>query len=256
MSQTQTPLTAVIVDDESHCVKTLAWELEGYAPGCQLLKSFTDSNEALRELPRLNPDVLFLDIEMPMLNGFDLLNQLTPKPRNLIFTTAYSEYAVRAFEYSAIDYLLKPVDKDDLASALDQIAERPAADPEQDSYKLRLLFDNLSASEQGRPMRLSLPTGEGWELVSIGDIVRCASDGSYTEVILTDGQKLTISRNLKQLEDTLTEQGFYRVHNSHLVNFSHVKRFVRQDGGSLIMSDGSEVSVSRSKKEMVLNMIR
>ncbi len=255
------PLRAVIVDDEEHCIKTLAWELEAATPPCELIGSFTDSQVALRELAALGADVLFLDIEMPRLNGFELLTQLEATQRpypHVIFTTAYSEYAVKAFKYSAIDYLLKPVDRDELDKALARVPHpaHPGAGHTQDPTLLKVLFDNIHEASQGRPMRLSLPTSEGWELVNVDQIVRCQSDGSYTDIHFDPKRKLTISRNLKQVEESLASSSFYRVHNSHLVNLRHVKRFLRQDGGVLVMTDDSEVTVSRSRKDEILNLIR
>ena len=253
------PLRAVIVDDEEHCVKTLAWELEAAEPRCEVLATFTDSSLAVHQLARLAPDLLFLDIEMPQLNGFELLTRLETlgtRTPNVIFTTAYSDYAVKAFKYSAVDYLLKPVDREELEKALRRVPRDADVSPESESGGLKVLFDNMASEKHGRPMRISLPTGEGWELVSIDEIVRCQSDGSYTDIHLATGRTITISRNLKQIEESLSSAPFHRVHHSHLVNFDHVKRFVRQDGGTLIMSDGGEVAVARSRKDEVLALLR
>ncbi len=255
------PLRAVIVDDEDHCIRTLAWELEAAQPACELVASFTDSVQALDQLADMSFDILFLDIEMPRLNGFELLTRLEVTRKvypHVIFTTAYSEYAVKAFKYSAVDYLLKPVDRDELDKALARVpggtGETDARS--QDPTLLKVLFDNIHEASQGRPMRLSLPTSEGWELVNLDDIIRCQSDGSYTDIHLTSARKITISRNLKQMEESLTSSAFYRVHNSHLVNLRHVMRFLRQDGGVLVMSDNSEVTVARSRKDEILGLIR
>ncbi len=258
---TARPLRAVIVDDEDHCIRTLAWELEASEPPCELVASFTDSPKALEELPALAFDILFLDIEMPRLNGFELLNRLeaTRQARpHVIFTTAYSEYAVKAFKYSAVDYLLKPIDRDELNKALARVPSPDDANDAnpQDPTLLKVLFDNINEAAQGRPMRLSLPTSEGWELVNIDHIVRCQSDGSYCDIYLTSARKITISRNLKQMEESLSSSTFYRVHNSHLVNLRHVVRFLRQDGGLLVMSDDSEVTVARSRKDEILGLMR
>ena len=248
------PLRAVIVDDEAHCIKTLRWEIEQYAPTCEVVATFTDPTVALAELPGVKPDVLFLDIEMPKLNGFDLLSRLREQRMHVVFTTAYSEYAVRAFKYSAVDYLLKPVDKDELLAALGKI-EGPA-EAVKDSASLKVLFDNLDGAREGRPMRLSLPTSDGWELVSVSDVIRCQSDGSYTDIHIEGGRCIKISRNLKQLDEALGGADFVRVHHSHLVNLAHVRRFLRQDGGVVVMSDGSEVAVARSRKEQLLSLLR
>lgn len=245
------PLTAAIVDDEPHCIETLAWDLKTYAPHCSVIGSFTDPREALAELPSLNADVLFLDIEMPHLNGFELLSHLQEMTSHLIFTTAYSQYAVKAFRHSAVDYLLKPVDGAELAAALAKVSVDPARN--RDPNALKVLFDQLSL-EEGRSSKLSLPTADGWELVSIAEIIHCQSDGSYSYIFLSDGRKLTISRNLKQLEDPLSEYGFQRVHHRHLVNVARIRKVMRN--GALLMSDGSEVMVSRAKKDQVMRLIQ
>lgn len=260
MSKDRT-LRAVIVDDEDHCVRTLSWELEAAEPACELLASYTDSTTALAQIPELDFDVLFLDIEMPQLNGFQLLTRLREAKYKLpfvIFTTAYSDYAIRAFRFSAVDYLLKPVSRDELNDALKRVPSTSAG-PEasaQDPALLKVLFDNIDNAANGRAMRLSLPTSDGWELVPIEQIIRCQSDGSYTVVYLHGGAKITVSRNLKQLDESLQSVAFHRVHNSHLINLNHVSRFIRQDGGVLVMSDGSTVAVSRSRRDSVLDLIR
>ena len=250
---TPTPpdLTAVIVDDERHCVETLAWDLQTYAPHCKVVSTFADARVAVGELQDINPDVLFLDIEMPYLNGFELLEQLPRLASHVIFTTAYSQYAVKAFRHSAIDYLLKPVDGRELVAALAKVT----VDPERvrDAHALKVLSDALLRGSQGSS-KLSLPTSDGWELVHIADIVHCQSDGSYSYIFLADGTRLTISRNLKQLEEPLKDYGFQRVHHRHLVNIARIKKVLRS--GSLEMSDGSEVVVSRAKKDQLLKLIQ
>jgi len=261
------PLRAVIVDDEEHCIKTLAWELKGCEAPVELVTSFTSGIEAVAQLPSIKPDLLFLDIEMPKLSGFDLLNTLQSiegLPPHVIFTTAYSEHAVRAFKYSAVDYLLKPVDHEELCGALSRLTSGAAEGgnkSEEDSKtngqrKLKVLFENLDAARSGRSLRLSLPSADGWDLVAIEDIVRCSSDGSYTDVHLVGGNSITVSRNIKHIQDSLPPDAFLRVHNQHLVNVEHVRRFVKQDGGLLVMSDGSDVAVARSRKDLVMNLVR
>ncbi len=253
------PLKAVIVDDEEHCIRTLSWELDGCTTKCEVVASFTNSLTALQQMEGLAPDVIFLDIEMPQLNGFELvsaLQELKTLDSHIIFTTAYSDYAVKAFKFSAVDYLLKPVDREELEAALAKVPTPHHRNSTSEGGSLKLLFDNLHALDNGQPMRLSLPSADGWDLVEVQSIIRCASDGSYTDVHLKDGRCITVSRNLKQLEDSLPADIFHRVHNQHLINLAHVERFSRQDGGTLIMSDKSEVTVARSRKEQVLNLIR
>ena len=244
-------LTAVIVDDERHCVETLEWDIQTYAPHCEVVATFTDAREAIAELEGIGPDVLFLDIEMPHHNGFELLDRLPRLTSHVIFTTAYSQYAVKAFRHSAVDYLLKPIDGTELEAALSKvkIEETRVRDPN----ALKILSEAIMQGGN-RAAKLSLPTSDGWELVHVADIIHCQSDGSYSYIFLADGTKLTISRNLKQLEEPLTEYGFQRVHHRHLVNVSRIRKVLRS--GSLEMSDGSEVVVSRAKKEQLLKLIQ
>ena len=244
-------LTAVIVDDESHCTETLRWDIQTYAPNCEVVASFTDARQAIQELMAINPDVLFLDIEMPHHNGFELLNHLPQLTSHVIFTTAYSQYAVKAFRHSAVDYLLKPIDGEELAAALAKVSVDP--DRARDPHALKILSDAILRGSQGSS-KLSLPTSDGWDLVHIADIIHCQSDGSYSYIFLADGTRLTISRNLKQLEEPLAEYGFQRVHHRHLVNVARIKKVLRS--GSLEMSDGSEVVVSRAKKEQLMKLIQ
>ncbi len=248
-------LRAAIVDDEQHCIDTLTWELATFCPEVELVGSFGESLTALEALPTLRPDVLFLDIEMPKLNGFQLLSQLEGLQSHIIFTTAYSEYAVKAFHYNAVDYLLKPIDPDRLKQAVAKVpVEGAAARP---PGSLRLLYDTIDELRADvLPTRLSLPTSEGYELIKIRDIIRCQSDGCYTDLYLKNDRKFTVSRNLKQLERALEAHSFRRVHHSHLVNFKHIIRFSRTDGGIIEMSDGSEVLVSRSRREALLGLLR
>ncbi len=252
---TSPTLRAVIVDDEKHCIDTLTWELNTFCPEVEILASFGESLLALEALPGLRPDVLFLDIEMPKLNGFQLLNQLDGLRGHIIFTTAYSEYAVQAFHYNAVDYLLKPIDTDRLKQALAKVSVGAAV--ARPPGALRLLYDTIDELRRDvLPTRLSLPTADGYELLKIRDIIRCQSDGCYTDLYLKGGRKFTVSRNLKQLERALEAHSFRRVHHSHLVNFKYITRFSRQDGGILEMSDGSEVLVSRSRREALLSLLR
>ena len=248
-------LRAAIIDDEQHCIDTLTWELATFCPEVEVVASFGESPAALEALPGLKPDVLFLDIEMPKLNGFQLLSQLEGLNSHIIFTTAYSQYAVKAFHYNAVDYLLKPIDPDRLKQAIakvpvDEAAARPVG-------SLRLLYDTIDELRADvLPTRLSLPTSDGYELIKIRDIIRCQSDGCYTDLYLKGARKFTVSRNLKQLEQALEAHSFRRVHHSHLVNFKHITRFSRVDGGIIEMSDGSEVLVSRSRREALLGLLR
>lgn len=241
--------TAVLVDDETHCLETLQWQLNNYCPQVQVIASFTSSREALTQIPELKPNLLFMDIEMPYLNAFDLLNLLPKTPFHLIFTTAYSEYALKAFHFSALDYLLKPINKDELVNAVRKAWERNDNRPIY--QQMEILIQQLN-NKQSLDQKISLPTQEGLEFVSIKDIIHCQSDSNYTHIYLNSGKKMMVSRTLKLLEETLEGHSFLRVHYSHLVNLQHIKKYIRGDGGTLVMVDGAEVSVARSRRDALL----
>ena len=206
-------LSALLVDDEAHCLETLQWQLSTYCPQVEVTGSFTSSREALSQIPELNPDILFMDIEMPYLNAFDLLNLLPKKQFHLIFTTAYNEYALKAFHFSALDYLLKPINKEELISAVRKAWERNTAPPAY--HQMEILIQQLN-NKQHLDQKISLPTQEGLEFVPVKDIIRCQSDSNYSHIYLLSGKKLMVSRTLKLLEETLEHHSFMRVHYSHL----------------------------------------
>jgi two-component system LytT family response regulator len=243
-------LKAVMVDDESHCLETLQWQLSHYCPNVEVIASFTSSRDALAGIPDLNPDIVFMDIEMPYLNAFDLLQALPKMHFHLIFTTAYNEYALKAFHFSALDYLLKPISKDELVNAVKKAWERNTRFP---AYQQMEILMQQMSRKQNMDQKISLPTLEGLEFVPVKEIVRCQSDSNYSNIYLLSGKKLMVSRTLKFLEETLQDHSFLRVHHSHLVNLQHIEKYIRGDGGTLVMADGAEVTVARSRKDILLD---
>ncbi len=242
-------LTALLVDDELHCLETLRWQLTRYCPNVQVLGSCLSAGEALTALRQHTPQVVFLDIEMPRMNAFDLLDALDPVPFHVIFTTAYDEYAVKAFKVNAIDYLLKPIDKDELLAAV-QKANASLGKP----VDYRMLTNWLS-SRDSLGGKVPFSTAEGLEMVDASTIIRCQSDSNYCDIIRQKAPCLTVSRTLKEVEDTLRPYTFFRIHHSHLVNLKHVQKYLRGDGGQLVMSDGSRVPVARSRKDQLLRVL-
>ena len=242
-------LKAVLLDDEAHCLETLQWQLGQYCPNVEVIRSFTSSWEALSEIPDLKPDVVFMDIEMPHLNAFDLLQALPRMQFHLIFTTAYNEYALKAFHFSALDYLMKPISKDELVNAVKKAWERNTQFP---AYQQMEILIQQMGRKQHKEQKITLPTLEGLEFVPVSEIVHCQSDSNYSNIFLLSGKKLMVSRTLKFLEETLQDHAFLRVHHSHLVNLQHIERYIRGDGGILVMADGAEVTVARSRKEILL----
>ncbi len=237
----------IIIDDEMHCVNVLDNLIKKVHPDYAIIGTYTNPVEGLQHIRSRPPDLLFLDIEMPNLNGFALLDRVLPIDFDIIFTTAYDRYAIRAFQYSAINYLLKPITEKSVVQALSSWEKRRKKTvPEQ----WELLQNNLK-SEAKAVSRIALPTGAGYHIVEIKDIVRCESDNNYTSFFLDDENKLLICRTLKEIEEMLREYGFLRVHQSHLINPQFVKGILKQDGGTVIMKDGKEVPVSRQKRNEI-----
>ena len=244
-------IKAVVIDDEKHSIETLKWKLENYCPEVEIISSFSDPVKGLEYLRENAPDLLFLDIEMPMLNGFDILEELGEISFDVIFTTAYDDFGIQAIKFSALDYLLKPIQNQELKKAIEKFANKGAA-KKITPTQLEVLFKNIKEEENGKPGKIALSTKESIEFVSPEDIIVCSSDSNYTLVYLSDGRKKLLSKTLKEFEEMLSALNFFRPHHSHLVNLSHVKEYVRADGGYLVMSNKMNIPVSRNKKEDLL----
>lgn len=242
-------IKAIIVDDEFNAIKNLKWEIERFCTDVKILDTFTDPLEAISAINYLKPDCVFLDIEMPEMDGFEMLNTLKYRSFDLVITSAYDNYAIKAFRQHAIDYLLKPVDSDDLIEAIERI--RANKQKNVLGSELKDLFEEWR--EEGAK-RLALPMSGKTLYVDRDDILYCKSDGNYTEVYFVNGKKEVLSKRLKDLEDML-EHGFFRVHNSYLIRLNAIKEFVNQDGQYLVLCDGTNVPVSRSKKSGLLQIL-
>lgn len=243
-------IKAIIIDDIEQARITLKKDLEVYAPEVNVIGEANGVVEGAKLLKSTLPDILFLDIQMQDGSGFDLLDILKEIPFKIIFITASDAHAIKAFRYAAIDYLLKPVDPDELTAAIKKFKEQKLNENE----KYQLLNDSLK-NHQRTHERLALHTQDKIHIVSINDILRCESNVNYTEFYFINGKKLLVTKTLKDFEDLLNDQGFYRVHQSHLVNTKFIKEFVKTDGGYLIMTDGSNVPVSTRKRPEVMKML-
>jgi two-component system LytT family response regulator len=217
----------------------------------QVIAGCISGKEAIPLLKEQKPDLVFLDIEMPHINGFEMLQALPRIDFDIIFTTAYDQFAIKAIKFSALDYLLKPIDKDELAGAVDKINTHPSRFIS--TRQLDLLLQNMQSARHGLET-IALPTLEGYEMVQAAHIVRCESDSNYTLIFLKNGTKILVSKTLKEVEELLEGHSFFRVHHSHLVNLNEIKKYVKGDGGYLVMSNNNAVSVSRSKKDALLGM--
>jgi len=243
-------IKAIVIDDMEQARVTLKKDLQVYAPDVEVIAEAGGVVEGAKILKHHQPDIVFLDIQMQDGSGFDLLDILKDIQFKLIFITASDAHAIKAFRYAAIDYLLKPVDPDELKQALDKF--RNSKLNENDKY--RLLNDTLKNA--GKPHeRLALHTQDKIHIVNIKDIVRCESNVNYTEFFFSNAKKMLVTKTLKDFEDLLNDQGFYRVHQSHLINTRYIKEFVKTDGGYLMMTDGSSVPVSTRKRPEVMKML-
>ncbi|MFN5371568.1 MAG: LytR/AlgR family response regulator transcription factor [Bacteroidia bacterium] len=242
-------LQAVIVDDEAKGIEFLRYTLEKHCPEVAVIKTFTAPLEALEEIPELRPDILFVDVEMPRMNGFELVERLQNKGIKTIFVTAYNEYALKAFRVAAVDYLLKPIDSDELKEAVQKVLDSQ----EHPESGIQELLQFMKA-QQGLK-KVSISTDKGIYFLEPEEIIYCTSDGSYCELHLMDGSKLVSSKALGEFEKILSEKGFFRIHHSSLINVHHLRKFSKNDGGFVEMVNGAELAVSRRKKDEFLDFL-
>lgn len=239
-------LRAIIVDDEKHSRDGLQFLLEKHCPEVTVVAACGNSADALEAIDRHQPQLLFLDVEMPGRDGFELLEACNAPRFAVIFTTAYDHYAMQAIRHSALDYLLKPIDVAELQAAVTKAASQQGRTNEKKVEELiSFLHQHLQQGE-----RLALPTPMGLRMMVVKDIIRCESDGAATYVYVQHENKpVMVSRTLKEMEELLKDKGFFRVHHSYLVNLSFMDKYIKGDGGEIIMSDGQRVPVSRQKKQ-------
>jgi two-component system LytT family response regulator len=251
-------ITALIIDDERRSRETLASLIEKYCPAIKII-GFADSASTGAEAIKLHsPNLVFLDIEMPFGSGFDMLEKLGNYSFEVVFTTAYDQYALRAFKFSALDYLLKPIDRDELVEAVSRVEKRVSKKQHNLSREanehLEVLLYNIK-NKHLHSSKIALPTSDGIVFVQVNDIIRCESERNYTYFYMVGGEKILITRTLKEFELMLADFDFFRVHHSHLINLAYVKRYVKSDGGSLIMNDDSIVQISRKYKDILLQKL-
>lgn len=244
----------ILIDDEIHNLETLKWKLENYCPEVKVVEMFSDSIQALEYLKANTPDLVFLDIEMPLLNGFDILEELDEINFDIIFATAYDDFGIKAIKFSALDYLLKPIQNQELQNA---VRKHIDGGKKPSSSQIEELFKNIEKEKSAKkPDRIGLSTKESIEFVDPEDIIVCASESNYTLIYLSDGRKKLISRTLKDFENLLMPYNFFRPHHSFLVNLNHVKEYIRADGGHLNMSNNKKIPISRSKREDLLKRLQ
>ncbi len=249
-------IKAVIIEDEKKSAELLVQLLQKNCPDISLLGKAASVKEGIEIVKKLQPQLIFLDVMMPDGSGFDVLEKLGGIKFEVIFTTATDKFAVKAIKYSALDYLLKPIDTEELVNAVNMISERnKSLTGGTNEENLRSLLENVKQNEN-QFSKITLPTGHSYEVVLIKDILRCEANDNYTNVYLAGGKKFLVSGTLKHYEDLLPEKDFTRVHHSHLINMNHMVRFIKEDGGYAVMSDGSKVEVSRRKREDFLSKFK
>lgn len=249
-TNTPTAMNALIVDDEKTGAEALMLLLKKYCPEVNVLSLIHHAPDAADEIRRLKPDILFLDIEMPFMNGFEIIKHVQDLDFALIFTTAWDQYALQAVRHSAIDYLLKPIDPEDLVAAVDKAAKR-------NHLHYRTAIESLTAElKHPSPVkRLAIPNQDSIVFVDWSQIIYLEADSNYTHIYTTSGKKHTVSRTLKEYDEQLDTNQFFRVHNTFLINLSHVEKYIKGDGGYVLMSNGNTIDVARRKKNELLQLL-
>jgi len=244
-------IKAIIVDDEQYCCETIASLLEDNCPEVELLGIYHNGADALPAIRQHSPSLVFLDVEMPKMNGFEMLEQLVSINFDIIFTTSYDQYALKAIRFSAIDYLLKPIDREELQIAVQKVVQRSQRTITQ---QVEILMQKLHQPAKSIN-KIALPTMEGLQMILVNSIISCEADSNYTILLLKGNKKVIVSTTLKEIEESLEDYSFARVHRSYLVNLNEVEKYIKGEGGYLIMSDGSNIDVSRNKKENLLKKL-
>jgi two-component system LytT family response regulator len=245
-------LRSVIIDDEFKCRESLKSLIEKFCDDIEVSSTCHNGDDAVAAIATFKPDVVFLDIQLQRETGFEILQRLDKIDFEVIFTTAYSEFAIKAFSFSAIDYLLKPIEIEPLRKAIEKARKRIVGSI---SERVAQLAENMKGTSF-RNSRLAIPSNDGLVFVMAGEILYCEASGNYTHIYMDDNRKFTVSRTLKEYEVLLDEQDFFRIHNSHLINLNAIKKYIRGDGGQVVMKNDKVLDVSKSKKKGFLDKIK
>ena len=244
-------IRSIIIDDEQHCIRALLNDLLKNCPSVEVLESCNSAKEGMLSIKKHKPDLIFLDVEMPWMNGFEMLELLGDLSSSIIFTTAHDEFAAKAFRISAVDYLLKPVDANDLKTAVQKV-ERKMSEGGSLEHISNLLRNIRQPSGD---QKIALPQREGYEFVEVSSILYCLAEGAYTKVVLENKRSMLISRALGDVEELLPPDMFQRIHHSSLVNVSYISQFLRTDGGYVVLGNGEKLAVSKSKKDSLMERL-
>ena len=244
-------IKSLIIDDEQHCIDALKADLDKYCGNVEVSTTCMSGKEGIFAIKKYKPRLIFLDVEMPWMNGFEMLEMLDNIDFCIIFTTAYDKFAAKAFRISAVDYLLKPVDANDLKIAVKKAEEKILAS--EGAVNIENLLHNLKQPAQHQ--KIAFPQREGYEFITVENILYCNAEGAYTSVHLINNKKFLISKNLGDIEEMLPADIFQRIHHSTIVNIQHITNLIRADGGYLILDNGEKLMVSKAKKDMLLQRL-
>lgn len=244
-------IKCILVDDEKNALEMMEWLLKTYCPQVEIVAMCSSAEEGIAAINANKPDVVFLDIEMPKMNGFDMLEQFDKLFFDVVFCTAYDQFAIKAFKYAALNYLLKPVDPDDLKATIERIEEKRTV-PTREQFDL--LLQNIHQPVKVTPQRIALTTGDGLVFVSTQDIIYCEAESNYTHVVLSGGKKILVSKVLKEIDEALSGPDFYRVHSSYLININRIKKFIRGDGGYIVMDNDASINISRNRRQEFMEL--
>jgi len=246
-------MNIAIVDDEQHCIDALLELLNHYSEHIDSIKTYGNVEAAVKGINSFKPDILFLDIQLQDQTGFDVLKQLRFKDFNLVFCTAFEQYAITAFKFSAMDYLLKPI----AGEEFNETMEKLLAKSEKDALngKMQVLMSHLESSGQ-QHKKICIPTIDGYMFLKMQEIIRCQADVNYTYIFTADQQKFVVSKTLKHFEDLLKPPHFFRIHNSHLVNMDYIQKYTKGKGGFVTLSDQTVLEVSTRRKDEFLRLCK
>lgn len=246
-------MRTLIIDDEPDAVNALKIIIEEFLPELIIIGSYSDPIKALEGIPKMSPELVFLDINMPVLNGFELLESLQHRNFKTIFVTAYDEYAIKAFKYSAVDYILKPIDIDELVAAVKRATSLSTTSEERDEIKYKKLFESLNNNQTEK---LIVSTYEGTYYIDPNDVIYIQADSSYSTVIFKNANPLVVAKSLKEFEELLTSPNFFRNHHSFLINLNFVRKYTRTEGGSVEMINGDQIPLARRKKNEFSDLMK
>jgi two-component system LytT family response regulator len=244
-------IKCVLIDDESNSLEMMEWLLKTYCPQVTIAAMCNSGEKGIEAINKYKPDVVFLDIEMPHMNGFDMLEQIGRLSFDVVFCTAYDQFAIKAFRYSALNYLLKPVDPDDLTETVRRLEAKQSIPTRE---QIELLLQNIKTANRPTVPRIALTTSDGLIFVSTSEIIYCEAESNYTNIVLRGGKKIMVSKVLKDIDEALSGPDFFRVHNSYLVNLNHIKKFVRGEGGYVVMDNDATISISRSRRQEFMEL--